>query len=209
MTERVLIVDSAASFRRGLGATLDQIGYAVDEARSLDEWASARVPRVVIITIQTAAEIEELAARVSDGQSCVVALLTQPDPDLVTGALRSGIQCVVDRDASPEVMADAIRVGLSSHCVIPAWAAGLLAARLPSRPPSDQWIHDEEIQWLRLLAGGATVATLARRVGYSEREMFRNLNELYARIRVRNRMGALLWAERHGLLSLDIDQIPS
>lgn len=209
MPKTVLVVDGAAAFRRGIGTTLDGAGYEVEEIRSLDEWRGEWFPDVLMMTVPAAAELAAIAAfRSADSPRLVVALLPHRDEELIASMLRSGIGCVVDRDADPEVMVDAVRIGLTGHSVVPAWAARALAARVPSRPSSEQWIRDDEVEWLRMLANGATIAALAERVGYSQREMFRNLNELYARIQVKNRTGALLWADRHGLLKLDTDQIP-
>jgi DNA-binding CsgD family transcriptional regulator len=53
---------------------------------------------------------------------------------------------------------------------------------------------------LRHLADSGTVASLARTVGYSEREMYRLLGGVYARLGASNRTEALLLAERWGLL---------
>ena len=54
---------------------------------------------------------------------------------------------------------------------------------------------------LQTMAKGRTVAQLARAVGYSEREMFRLLRQLYDRMGVRNRTEALLKAAQCGLLA--------
>jgi len=209
MEEMVLIVDAAASFRRGLAAGLTAAGYAVAEAAGLTDLDQASSPQVIVASVDTGTDLSLLAGRGTDAsRPRIVALLAAQDSELLVGLLRSGVECVVDRNAPPETITEAVRMSGSQHSVIPAWAASELAARIPSRPRNAQLIGDEEIEWLRLLANGATVAALAERVGYSEREMFRNLNELYARIEVRNRTGALLWAERHGLLTVDINQIP-
>ncbi|HEX8630188.1 MAG TPA: hypothetical protein VF755_18680, partial [Catenuloplanes sp.] len=58
-----------------------------------------------------------------------------------------------------------------------------------------------EVSWLRALVDGVTVASLARAVGYSQREMYRVLASLYARLGADNRTGALLHADRWGLLT--------
>jgi DNA-binding NarL/FixJ family response regulator len=68
-------------------------------------------------------------------------------------------------------------------------------ATLP--PPS---LTDVEQAWLRRLAAGGTVAGLARGCGYSEREMYRRLSDMYSRLGARTRTEALLLAERFGLL---------
>jgi DNA-binding NarL/FixJ family response regulator len=62
-------------------------------------------------------------------------------------------------------------------------------------------VTPEEIDWLRLLADGATIHELADKVGYSERALYRILHGLYGRMRVSNRTEAILQAKRWGLLS--------
>jgi DNA-binding CsgD family transcriptional regulator len=48
------------------------------------------------------------------------------------------------------------------------------------------------------LAGGSTVAELARIAGYSERMMFRLLRALYRKLSAQNRTEALMYAQGHG-----------
>jgi DNA-binding NarL/FixJ family response regulator len=57
-----------------------------------------------------------------------------------------------------------------------------------------------EIEWLRMLAQGATVAQLANRFDYSERAMFRLLRDLYQRMQVGGRTAALMRAQERGWL---------
>jgi DNA-binding CsgD family transcriptional regulator len=61
-------------------------------------------------------------------------------------------------------------------------------------------ISDREIEWLRTLAAGSTVARLAEGVGYSERAMFRLLRDLYQRLGVKSRTEALMLAQQQGWL---------
>lgn len=201
MPDTVLIVDSAAAFRRGLGMSLRNAGFDVEEAGSVSGWAGTPPVQAVVVTVDSPTGlVAALEALPAAPRPVVVGLVGDSSPGLVADALRLGVSGVVERDAPPELIVDAVRMGLSGHTVIPTWAAGAFAPRLPGRPPTGQWVQDDEAEWLRLLADGVTVASLASQVGYSEREMFRNLHELYTRIGVKNRTGALLWAERHGLL---------
>ena len=61
-------------------------------------------------------------------------------------------------------------------------------------------IDENDQQRLQLLAQGRTVAELADLDGYSEREMFRTLKDLYTRIGVTSRTEAIVWASRYGVL---------
>jgi DNA-binding NarL/FixJ family response regulator len=58
----------------------------------------------------------------------------------------------------------------------------------------------QETQWIRGLASGVTVAELADRVGYSERELYRLLKRLYTRLGVERRSEALVRAGTLGLV---------
>ena len=199
--ETVLIVDTAAAFRRGLGMALRDAGFAVEEAAGAAAWNRMQPITALVVSVRSEGDLAAaLEAVPATPRPVIIALVAESDPQLVAVALRSGVSGVVEKDAPPELIVAAVQAGVAGHTVIPTWAAGSLAARLPARPPVEQWIRDDEAEWLRLLAGGLTVAGLAKRVGYSEREMFRNLHELYTRIGVKNRTEALLWADRHGLL---------
>ena len=61
-------------------------------------------------------------------------------------------------------------------------------------------LGQDERCWLRWLAGGKTVASLAVAACYSEREMYRLLRKLYTRLGASGRTEALLAAQRYGLL---------
>lgn len=50
------------------------------------------------------------------------------------------------------------------------------------------------------MAKGVTIQELAKKVGYSERALYRLLHGLYGRMRVSNRTEAILQASRWGLL---------
>ncbi len=84
----------------------------------------------------------------------------------------------------------------------------LLPSRLAQEPPhlgrgpgAVPALAEHERRWLCPLADGTTVAALARRVGYVEREMHRLLAAFYRRLGASTRTEALLAAQRPDLLS--------
>ena len=82
---------------------------------------------------------------------------------------------------------------VAGFSVLPIAVVQALAAPHPpvgTGPPPPA----HELDWLRELAGGATVAQLAGRSGYSERAMFRLLRDLYRRLEVSSRTEALMLA---------------
>jgi DNA-binding NarL/FixJ family response regulator len=66
-------------------------------------------------------------------------------------------------------------------------------------------LSEPDRAWLRWLAGGGTVAALARSMGRGEPEMYRLLDEVYSRLGVRGRTEALLLACQRGLLQASSD----
>jgi DNA-binding NarL/FixJ family response regulator len=75
-----------------------------------------------------------------------------------------------------------------------------LARRVATRFGERLPVDDADLERLRALAGGTTVAQLADDNGFSEREMFRILSDLYESIGVKNRTEAIVWAARYGVL---------
>jgi DNA-binding NarL/FixJ family response regulator len=88
---------------------------------------------------------------------------------------------------------------MSQHTVLPTLLARSMV-RDNSMVLRLGGVGDNEVSWLRALASGETVAALGRRLGYSEREMYRRLHRLYTQIGARGRTDALLRAAKSGLL---------
>jgi DNA-binding NarL/FixJ family response regulator len=89
---------------------------------------------------------------------------------------------------------------IRGQSLLPAEVVRALASPGPTAERGQGAPSVREIEWLRELANGVTVARLAGRAGYSERAMFRLLRELYARLRVHNRTEALMLARERGWL---------
>lgn len=70
----------------------------------------------------------------------------------------------------------------------------------PPAKPAAPMLSDRELQLLRLLADGATIAEIAARLFCSERTVKYTLHQLLDRFGLRNRVHAVAWALRSGLL---------
>jgi DNA-binding NarL/FixJ family response regulator len=57
-----------------------------------------------------------------------------------------------------------------------------------------------DLDWLRLLADGRTVAEIATTMGYSHRAVHRQLKQMYDRLGVDGKISAIVKAARAGLL---------
>ena len=127
----------------------------------------------------------------------VVLVVDEPDVHAYADALRGGATGVVSTAMELEEAVAVIRSASTGHTLLPCAMARALCRPLSGPAPA---LAPREREWLRGLADGGTVAGLARRVGYSEREMYRLLSAVYSRLGATSRTEALLLAERWGLL---------
>ena len=126
-----------------------------------------------------------------------VHVLADGSAEAYSRALHAGATSAFPRDAE---LVDIVRILLCAGLgltLLPVDVARVLNRRPVGSGPQ---LTGRERQYLRLLARGATVASISRRFAHSEREMYRLLSGLYQRLGARNRTDALLLAQRFGLL---------
>ena len=196
----VAIVDVVPSYRLGLSAAFAEARFAIEEPVSLDEWIRLPGPRVLVVTVEVLGDCDVIRRCTGvNPDLSVLALLRDPTAEMYIRALQAGAAGAAPWTASPEAIIAVVEAARHQHVLLPQevvqeiTASALLSAELRAIGPSD-------VEWLQMMAQGKTVAELARAVGYSEREMFRLLRQLYDRMGVRNRTEALLKAARCGLL---------
>jgi DNA-binding NarL/FixJ family response regulator len=202
MSIRIAVSDPLPLFRRGVMAILGDAGYELEAPEDLLAWIGEEQRRVVVLTLQTPKDWALLSRlQEADADVVVVALLPDASTAAYVQAVMAGAAAVLPRDASIEAVQRVFRAAIRGQSLLPAEVVRALAS--PSGPTAET-AQDapsvREIEWLRELASGATVARLASRAGYSERAMFRLLRDLYARLRVRNRTEALMLARERGWL---------
>lgn len=192
----VAIVERLPAYRRGLAAAFAEVGFAVTELAACDE--SASDADVVVFTIDSEAAWAGLEALLEVPELAIVALL---DDATVTGyrrALRLGLAGTVSREAPTEQIVAVVSAALTGTTLLPGAIARQLAQRGGIEQPLP--ISEHEAGWLRAMADGATIATLAQAARYSERQMHRLIANLYKRIGAANRQQALVFAARYGIL---------
>ena len=125
-----------------------------------------------------------------------------PDLDLASfaRAVRAGASGVVDDADSLDSLREVISSTLQDRVSAPVHIVRAMAQRIPPPLEIGATLDEDEIGWLRGLAAGETVGGLSERIGYSERETYRMLCDLYRCLGVTNRTEAIIWATRHGLL---------
>jgi len=155
----------------------------------------------LIVGVSTAAALDDIAAfREEHPHIPVVAIVPEMTVNAFADVVRAGALVAVAEDAPPETIGTVLEAALHQYAAVPESVVRAMALRVPVAPDAQAWVEPGEAEWLRVLAQGESVADLAKIVGYSEREMFRTLRDLYIRIGVKNRTEAIVWATRHALL---------
>ncbi len=197
---RMAVCDPAGSYRVGLGSALRAAGYTVRDVGDLGDKRVLAELDALLLTVRSASDwqaLRELAAVKRPLR--LVALLVDATIDRHAEALRCGADGVVAWDRSPEEIVPIVAAAVQGMTVL---ATDIARAIALSGPPLHDpgWVSAEEIEWLKLMAQGATMQQLASKAGYSERALYRVLHGLYGRMRVSNRTEAILQASRWGLL---------
>lgn len=190
----IIVVEKAASFRRGLEAALTDSGHEIGT-----EPADAAVALVTLREDEDCQSIEELVDRGIQ----VVALLPDSGAAAHAHALGHGAVAAAPWDADPTEIVATVEAALAGWTRLPPAIAADLASEWPGAHEPRPDLSDDELEWLTDLAGGRTVISIADEFGYSERVMFRRLHELYERLGVTSRTEAIVAAERLGLLDQD------
>ena len=200
MPIRIAVSDPLPVYRRGIMATLGEAGFDPEAPDDLLTWVREEQRQVVLLTLDGPSDWALLAElRHTRADLVVVAVLTDVSVQTYVRAVLTGAAAAVPRDATPDVVKRVFEEALEGFSVLPVEVVQTLAAphhRAADEPSPPQ----HELAWLRELAGGATVAQLAERSGYSERAMFRLLRVLYQRLDVSNRTEALMLAKQRGWL---------
>lgn len=180
-------------YAHGLHAGLTATGLRCTVARAATAGDLSGEPGRALVVVQPSG-----ADPATDGPPrAQVRVLADGSAQAYSDALQAGATGAFPPDAE---LGDIVRVLLCAGLgltLLPVDVARGLSR--PSTGPGPQ-LTSRELQYLRLLAGGATVASLSRQFAHSERDMYRLLSGVYQRLGARNRTDALLLAQRFGLL---------
>jgi DNA-binding NarL/FixJ family response regulator len=202
MLIQIAVSDPLPVFRHGIMAVLGEAGFRPEAPEDLLAWIRQEQRRVVLLTLESAEDWRLLAQlHEANADVLVVAIMAETDVRTYVQAVVTGAAAAVPRDAPPDLVRQVFEAAVAGRSVLPVEVVRALASA-GSRPPldGDDAPSTREVDWLRELASGATVAKLAERAGYSERAMFRLLRQMYVRIGARNRTEALIRAHERGWL---------
>jgi len=187
-------------FQQGVADLLTATGYMVDMPGDIAEWTPRAGCSLVLLTLCAERDWERLT-RLRAGHPELTVVVFVEDDLVASGvrAIRAGASSVLPRTVHAGVLERAVHATMDGHAVMPSALSAALAEG--SMPGARSSLPPDELQWLRLLAEGMTVARLANEAGYSERAMYRLLGSLYRKLGVHNRVQAILLAQRQGWLT--------
>jgi DNA-binding NarL/FixJ family response regulator len=203
-TVRVVLTGLPPIYRHGLSAGLSAAGMTCTPLGTSAELSALlgdqpRIPGqgggqvVVVVPADQALDVLTVLRDASGDETPTVHVVEEATAEACAEALRVGATGVVALDAE-------LNQVIGGQTLLPRQIAKALCRQQAGPVPQ---LLPRERDWLRHLADSGTVASLARTVGYSEREMYRLLGGVYARLGAGNRTEALLLAERWGLLEGD------
>lgn len=213
---RVMLVDDQSLLRVGLRTIIDTDDRmsVVAEAGSGDEALAiiegAR-PDVVLMDVQMAGmdgitatgHISQL-----DSSPAVVMLTTFNRDDYLFGALRAGAVGFLLKTSPSELILDAIATAANGNALLsPDVTRRVIEAAVKSEPnvsptgadPLDV-LTDRERDVLMLVAEGASNNDIAARLYIGEATVRTHLSSLFAKLGVANRVHAVIWAYRNGVV---------
>jgi len=138
----------------------------------------------------------------------VLVLTTFDDDEVLWGALEAGAAGFVLKEASAEQLIEATRaVACGGAWIDPAVLPRVLAAYRATVVPKLRegnratQLTGRELEVLRQMATGASNAEIARHLLVSEATVKTHVGSIFAKLAVRDRAGAIVFAYQHGLVA--------
>jgi DNA-binding NarL/FixJ family response regulator len=213
---RVALVDDQAIVRAGLARILspsdgfDVVAECADGQQAVEELPAVG-PDVVLMDIRMP-RLDGVAAtarlRDTPSPAPILVLTTFGEDEVLWGAIEAGAAGFVLKDSSAEDLITAVRAVAGGG----AWFDPAVAPRVLERyrrvvAPATrdaarlELLTDREHAVLRLMARGATNAEIAASLTVAEATVKTHVGSIFAKLDVRDRAAAIVFAYDHGVVS--------
>lgn len=212
---RILIVDDQLLVREGLRRVFDAVpdfqlaGECSDGDEVMDAVEAVR-PDLVLMDMRMkrvdgATAIKQLATLPE--RPPVIVLTTYDDPETLADALRAGAEGFVLKESVGLDLIRAVRTVAGGGAWIDPSVSTLVMAiyrsrSTPSPRPAAEVsaLTERELEVLRLMALGRTNQEIASELFIAERTVKTHIGHIFAKLEVRDRVGAVLRAYESGLV---------
>lgn len=215
MSLTVLLADDHAMFRSGLRAVLDTqpdlacVAEVADGRTAVGEVARLR-PDVAVLDVRMP-KLDGLAATEAilaapGNRTKVLVLTTFDSDDYVYRALHAGASGFLLKNLPPEEMIQAVRVAARGDALIDPSVTSRLVARFatsiepPADPPELTRLTSREREVLLLIANAWSNAEIAAALHVGEETVKTHVSRVLAKLALRDRVHAVVYAYRHGLV---------
>jgi DNA-binding NarL/FixJ family response regulator len=215
VTVRVVLADDQALVRRGFRLILEAepdievVAEAEDGHQAVDAVRRLR-PAVVLMDIQMPGldGLEATRRILGDpgNQARVLILTTFERDDYVFEALQIGASGFLLKTAPPEDLLTAVRVVARGEALLsPSVTRRVIQEvtrhqRRPDPSPDLDRLTQRELEVLRLVAEGLSNAEIAARLYLSEATIKTHTSNVLAKLGLRDRVQAVIYAYRHGFV---------
>jgi DNA-binding NarL/FixJ family response regulator len=205
---RLCLTDDETLFRETLATTVTSqpdmtvVAQARDGAESVRQVLAHR-PDMVLMDISLP-RMDGLEATLRIKQELptvkVIAMTAWPRDETFRRALRVGVDSFILKDARLEELVGTIRLTYAGSRL---FNGRLLATYLNSRKrtTSQDELTTREQEVLAALAAGLSNAAIATRLRISQKTVRNHISNVYAKLSVKSRTQAVLYAIRHGMVS--------
>jgi DNA-binding NarL/FixJ family response regulator len=204
---KVLIADDHPLMLAGIRRALERSEEIeiVGEARSRAEvmqLLDRRRPESVLLDLRMpGASGFECIKKIRDDWPDVKVVVLSADEDRasIDGAFGAGASAYIVKSVNPADVASVLRQTASGSVFHPVTGAARLAA---SAEPEGPVLTDREREILAAVASGQTTAQISRELWVSEHTVKFHLTNIYRKLGVPNRAGAVRYALRNGLAAV-------
>lgn len=212
---RVVICDDHTLFRDGLRTILGmeddfEVIADVESAEDIVELMWETKPDVLLLDIRMpqGSGLDAIPAICRISPNTTVIVLTACDEmEEHVRAFKLGARGVVLKDSARNTLVQAIRSVCRGETWMDPRMRGVLVAELARSGEAseglcvdrDDGLTDRELEIVRLVAAGKKNKEVAEQLSISERTVRTNLTSVFQKLGVRDRIGLVMYALRHGL----------